>query len=56
MCGKSDAPPALDALAGLATGAPALAGLAGVAAGAFAAGLEELELAVLMEKSFIKKG
>jgi L-lactate permease len=59
VCGKSDAPPALDALAGLAVAAPA--GLAGAAVGAelgdLAAGLVELEFAVVMDKkSFIKKG
>lgn len=56
MWGKSDVPPAL------AAGAPALAdlaGAAGTAAGAefaaLAAGLWELELAVLMEKIFHQK-
>jgi hypothetical protein len=58
VCGKSDAPPAWDALAALAAGAPPLAGLAGDAVGGvFAAGLVELEFAVVMDKkSFIKKG
>jgi hypothetical protein len=56
LCGKSAAPPALDALAALAAGAPALAGLAGDAVGGvFAAGLEELEFAVIMEKVFHQK-
>jgi hypothetical protein len=53
VCGKSDAPPAWDALAGLAAGAPA--GLVGVAAGAFVAGLVELEFAVVMDKKLSSK-
>ncbi len=57
MCGKSDAPPAWGALAGLAVGAPA--GLAGAAVDAelsdLAVGLVELEFAVVMNKKLSSK-